>query len=165
MALALVDRFFQAYVRTDLDTLGDMLCERDERLSRVLTFIQESQAPMSPFRVETYQVRSAAPVWIGRQPYFRVEVSFPRRRSPGQILHVYQVKAKIGCIDGFLDLEPSGINPMAPNASVPSAPPNEAPGSSAPFAPDALRAPLGEPPATEVEPVHPAVSDDEIIEL
>ncbi len=159
-ALDFVGRFFQAYVRTDLDTVRDMLCEKDKaRLLRTLTFIQESQAPFSPFRIDTYQVRSAAAFWIGKAPYFRVEVSFPRRRSPGQILHIYTVRAADGCMEQFLE-DRSVFGAPLPNQAVPG---DDGP----PHSPIDEGAPQTEPaPLKEDPPLLPPLTDeDEVFEL
>lgn len=159
-ALDFVGRFFQAYVRTDIDTVRDMLCEKDpDRLLRTLTFIQESQAPFSPFRIDTYQVRSAAAFWIGKAPYFRVEVSFPRRRSPGQILHIYTVRATDGCMEQFLEDRSVFGMPNTPS------PPPQLPGN-AQRSPTDEGAPQNEPAPLKEDPSLPPLSDeDEVFEL
>lgn len=113
-ALQLVGHFFDAYVHVDIDTTSRLLCEQDpESLGRVRAFVQHSQARGSPYRVEQYQVRSAVPMWIGKEPYFRVEVSFPRKSGRGEILHQYRVRVRDGCLEGFLEPGP-GPRPAPP---------------------------------------------------
>lgn len=113
-ALREIEQFFGAYVVTDIDTTARMICEQDpESLARLRSFIQHSQAPGSMFRVERFQVRSAVPMWIGKEPYYRVEVSFPRRNGPGEILHQYRLRVRDGCIEGFLEPGP-GPRPAPP---------------------------------------------------
>ena len=113
-AIAFVQHFFDAYVHVDVDSVSRMICEQDpESLGQVRAFIQHSQAEASPFRVVRYQVRSAVPMWIGKEPYFRVEVSFPRKAGRGEILHQYRVRVRDGCLEGLLEPGP-GPRPSPP---------------------------------------------------
>ena len=113
-ALQFVKQFFEAYVHVDVDSISRMICECDpQSVEQVRAFVQTSQTPGSVFRVERYQVRSAVPMWIGREPYFRVEVSFPRRAGRGEILHQYRVRVRNGCLEGLLEPGP-GPRPAPP---------------------------------------------------
>lgn len=113
-ALLFMQHFFDAYVHVDVDSVSRMICEQDpQSLGQVRAFIQHSQAEDSPFRVARYQVRSAVPMWIGKEPYFRVEVSFPRKAGRGEILHQYRVRVRDGCVEGLLEPGP-GPRPSPP---------------------------------------------------
>jgi hypothetical protein len=113
-ALSFMQHFFDAYVHVDVDSVSRMICEQDpQSLGQVRAFIQHSQAEDSPFRVARYQVRSAVPMWIGKEPYFRVEVSFPRKAGRGEILHQYRVRVRDGCVEGLLEPGP-GPRPSPP---------------------------------------------------
>lgn len=115
-ALEFMARFFKAYVNIDVEACMEMLCPTDEATaSQVRAFIHETQKPASPFRVNAFQVRSVELMWQQRAPMHRVEVSFPRRHGSGQILHVYSVRAREGCLEGFLD--PPTAGEMMPRAS------------------------------------------------
>lgn len=115
-ALEFMARFFKAYVNIDVEACMEMLCPTDEATaSQVRAFIHETQKPASPFRVNAFQVRSVELMWQRRAPMHRVEVSFPRRHGTGQILHVYSVRAREGCLEGFLD--PPTAGEMMPRAS------------------------------------------------
>jgi hypothetical protein len=86
-AVLFMRHFFDAYVHVDVDSVSRMVCEQDpQSLGQVRAFIQHSQAEDSPFRVARYQVRSAVPMWIGKEPYFRgrglVPAQSRSRRDP-----------------------------------------------------------------------------------
>jgi hypothetical protein len=119
-ALEFMARFFKSYVNIDVDACMEMLCSTDdETAAHVRAFIHATQKPTSPFRVNEFQVRSVELMWLNREPMHRVEVSFPRRNGSGQILHVYAVRAREGCLEGFLD--PPAAGEMMPRASEDSA--------------------------------------------
>lgn len=152
-ARAFTTRFFQAYVSGDANTAADMLCTLDPAsLERARRFIERSQRPGSPYRVETFTVRSIGTHWIQREPYFRVEVSFPTAKRDGEVLHAYTLRAKDGCMEGFLD---GGAPPRGGNANAPEREHEDL--GARPSSPK-LKAPREEEPS-------PSNGADEVIEL
>jgi hypothetical protein len=125
-ALEFMGRFFKSYVNIDVDACMEMLCPTDdETAAHVRAFIHATQKPTSPLRVNEFQVRSVELMWLQREPMHRVEVSFPRRNGSGQILHVYSVRAREGCLEGFVDPPAAGeLMPRASEESAELAPPS-----------------------------------------
>lgn len=152
-ARAFTERFFASYVAGDAKAAVDMLCASDAGFAeRARRFIERSQRAGSPYRVETFTIRSIGTHWIQREPYFRVEVSFPTKGGDGEVLHAYTLRAKDGCVDGFLD----GGRPSTSSSGA-------APGN----AKEQPRVPDGSHPkddAREAKP-SPANPADEVIEL
>jgi hypothetical protein len=126
-ARALVDTFLQGYVRLDVNATLERLCERDpDSQGTAAAFIARSQAPGSPFRVDSYVVSAVEPAWVGSEPYFFVDVRFPRP-SGSVTPHRLFVRAREGCIERFLGGEPGTQRPQqdaaANDAPAPSAQP------------------------------------------
>jgi|GEM_PF-2023128 len=142
-AQQLVSTFFGHYVQNRFDDAVGLLCEQtDADRQRALRFMQTSQATGSRFRVDAFQVRSALAHWVGREPYYWVDVSFPRAEG-GAFLHAYRVRVRDGCIEHFLGDPSLRRPPPAPSPTPPSptpAPmalpdqgdPNGAPGTTSP---------------------------------
>jgi len=118
-AKAFAHRFFAAYVAGDTSAVLDMMCASNAaETERARRFVARSQREGSPYRIESFTIRSVGAHWIQKEPYFRVEVSFPRAGSEGEILHAYTLRAKDGCVEHFLD----GEAPRSSHANVPHAP-------------------------------------------
>ena len=138
-AIDLVTRFFNAYVNLNTETVLQLMCEQDSmNQRRAATFVEQSQSLRSPYRVNRFHIRSVVPLWMKKDPYFRVEVSFPRNRGPGELLHAYSVRVRDGCLEGFLAPPGASANQNAPGPvidddtepfSVPAPAPEVAPGT------------------------------------
>ncbi|MCP4499099.1 MAG: hypothetical protein GY822_03920 [Deltaproteobacteria bacterium] len=96
-----VEKFLSAFQDEDLDAALQDLCEQDQRsLLNARKFMEQSQAIGSRFRFEDFKVRSALAHWVGREPYYWVDVSFTVEKR--FILRAYRVRVRDGCIEHFL---------------------------------------------------------------
>lgn len=130
-AQQLIRDFFGHYVQLEVDDAVALLCEQNpaER-TQAAQFIRTSQSPSSRFRVDAFQVRSALAHWVGREPYYWVDVAFPRV-SGGHLLHAYRVRVRDGCIENFLGTSAAPQAPP-PSLSVPAAAPQSVPQKTTP---------------------------------
>lgn len=151
-ALARVRAFLDAYVAADVDKALSHLCERDPRTR---AFLERSLAPGSPFRVESYEIQSATPLWERKQPLHLVLVEI-RGRSGSPVEHGYRVRAEDGCIErlfGAASMGPSPHGRSSPQVSPHGSSPHGAPPSSPHGAPRA--SPHAGPPAPSERPLAP----------
>lgn len=172
-AVARVRGFLDAYIAADVDKALSHLCERDPETR---AFLERSLAPGSPFRVTSYEVASATPLWERKQPLHLVIVRLPRRTGE-PIEHGYRVRAEDGCIERLFGTaaqrrpppsHPPSHPPSLPPAHPPLPPASELPAPQDPGSPGA--ADVDEPegragswgPSLPAAPIKP---DDEIIDL
>lgn len=112
-----VRSFLDAYMASDVEQALSHLCERDPRTR---AFLERSLAPGSPFRIESYDIKSATPLWERKQPLHLVLVELPRR-SGTPVEHAYRVRAEDGCIERLFGSMPERPSPHVrpPHPRVP----------------------------------------------
>ena len=105
-ARAFIDVFFQAYTNNRFETALAMLCAQDTASQEAARKeMQRNQAKNSKQQYTNFDVRSIVPMWIGREAYYRTEVSFPFKERSGHLLEVYSIRVRDGCVDGFISQE------------------------------------------------------------
>jgi hypothetical protein len=117
-ARAFIDVFFQAYTNNRFEKALTMLCAQDaESQAAALKKMQKHQGDNSKQEYTNFDVRSIVPMWIGREAYYRTEVSFPFKKRSGHLLEVYSIRVRDGCVDGFIS-EEKGFS--LPGSSLPT---------------------------------------------
>jgi hypothetical protein len=119
-ARRVVISFYTAYVAGDIDSAVTHLCEDGAaELARAREFIGRSQRAESPFRIDRFEVGRAVPLWADRDPYYEVNVSFPRGEAEDALGHKHRVRARDGCIERFLPESGTPTAPAPPPADEP----------------------------------------------
>lgn len=149
-ARAFIDAFFRAYVSDQFDTALAMLCSQDPvSQASARKDMEAGRKQSAQDRITQFHVRSIAPMWIGQEPYYRAEVSFPLPHHTGHLLEAYSIRVRDGCVDGFssreedtampksnLPIQPDEEKILLPPFSEPAIPPKTVPPT--PVNPDPL---------------------------
>ncbi len=136
-AKAFTQVFFKAYLNHDVETVISMVCEKDQTTHEaVKSNMNQLKRKRLADRPYTFEIRSIIPMWIGREPYYRIELSFPLKNQTGQLLEAYRIRVRDGCVEGFVStqtnmpqptLNPLQINGveeilLPPNSALPTRP-------------------------------------------
>lgn len=96
--------FFSAYLNNDFETVVRMLCDQDQSMKDTMKMnMDRFQATQMSQRPSSFEVRSVIPMWIGREPYYRAEISFPLTHQRGHFLEAYSIRVQEGCVEAFAD--------------------------------------------------------------